>query len=67
MSEVEKNNDYMKGLLEAFPENLTEAIIIANENPLKKNYPKFNNVVICGMGGSGIGGKLVASWIDNEV
>ena len=67
MTEAEKNNEYMKGLIEAFPENLTEAISIAEQNPLKKSYPAFNNVVICGMGGSGIGGKLVASWIANEI
>lgn len=57
----------MRKLIEAFSENLTEALLIANQSPLKKKYPKFNNVVICGMGGSGIGGKLVASWISNEI
>ncbi len=67
MTEAEKNNVYMKELIEAFPENLTEALAIANRNPLKKRYPKFNNVLICGMGGSGIGGKLVASWIVDEL
>ena len=67
MTEIEKSNDYMKGLIEAFPDNLTEALVIANNNPLKKSYSKFNNVVICGMGGSGIGGKLVGSWIMDEI
>jgi len=67
MTETEKNNVYMKGLIEAFPENLTEALAIANQAPLKNKYPKFNNVIICGMGGSGIGGKLVASWIEDEM
>lgn len=67
MTEIEKNNSYMKGLIEAFPENLTEALVIASQNRLKKGYSKFNNVVICGMGGSGIGAKLVASWIADEI
>jgi len=67
MTETEKNNAYMKGLIEAFPENLTEGLTIANKNPLMKKYTKFENVVICGMGGSGIGGKLVASWIADEI
>ena len=67
MTKAEKSNVYMKGLIEAFPENLTEALAIANQNPLKKSYPKFNNVLICGMGGSGIGGKLVGSWIADEL
>jgi len=57
----------MKGLIEAFPENFTDALAIASQNQLKKKYPKFNNVLICGMGGSGIGGKLVASWIVDEI
>jgi len=67
MTEVEKNNTYMKGLIEAFPENLTEALEIAKQTPLKRRYPKFYNVVICGMGGSGIGGKLVGSWIIDDI
>lgn len=67
MTKVQKNNVYMKELIEAFPEDLNEALIIAKNNTLKKKYPKFTNVVICGMGGSGIGGKLVASWIMDEI
>ena len=30
-TEVEKNNAYMKGLIEAFPENLTAALAITNK------------------------------------
>ena len=30
-TEVEKNNTYMKGLIEAFPENLIAALEIANK------------------------------------
>ena len=67
MTEIERNNEYMKGLIDTFPLNLTEAIEITVQNPLKKDYPVFSNVVICGMGGSGIGGKLVASWITDEI
>lgn len=67
MTEAQQNNEKMRNLIAAFPENLTEALKIAENSPLTKNYPKFNNVVICGMGGSGIGGKLVASWIVNEI
>jgi len=67
MTEAEKNNNYMKDLIEAFPMDLSEALVIANQNPLKKDYSQFNNVVICGMGGSGIGAKLVVSWIADEI
>lgn len=65
--EAEKNNAYMKTLIEEFPENLSEGLEIASQNILIKDYSKFNNVLICGMGGSGIGGKLVESWIKDEI
>jgi len=67
MTEIERNNAYMRKLIDAFPLNLKEAIEITTQNPLKKDYSTFNNVVICGMGGSGIGGKLVSSWISDEI
>jgi len=67
ISETKKNNEYMKVLIEDFPDSLTEAMIIAKNNSLKKSYPNFNNVVICGMGGSGIGANLVTSWIVDEI
>ena len=67
MTKIEENNAEMKRLIAAFPENLIEGLAIANANPLKKTYPKIENIVICGMGGSGIGGKLVASWIADEI
>lgn len=57
----------MKTLIENFPGNLREALDIAAKNPLTKSYPEFLNVVICGLGGSGIGGKLVAGWLANEL
>ena len=57
----------MKELIENFPENLREALLIAEQNPLQKSYPKFANIVICGMGGSGIGGRLVAGWFIDEL
>lgn len=57
----------MKTLLENFPNNLLQALEIAEKNPLTKNYPVFNNILICGLGGSGIGGKLVANWLQNDL
>ena len=67
MSDVINSNNYMRDLIEKFPNNLSEALNISKQHPLKKEYPKFCNIVICGMGGSGIGGKLVSSWIQNEI
>jgi glucose/mannose-6-phosphate isomerase len=65
----------MKTLIQNFPNNLLQALEIAHENPLKKNYPPirqaqgsaFNNLLICGLGGSGIGGRLVANWLYNDL
>jgi glucose/mannose-6-phosphate isomerase len=73
----------MKTLIQNFPNNLLQALEIAQENPLKKSYPPirhtstssaesaqgsaFNNILICGLGGSGIGGRLVANWLYNDL
>ncbi len=57
----------MEKLIEAFTDNITEALEIASNIKLKKPTTEIQNVVICGMGGSGIGGKLVSQWIQNEI
>ncbi len=57
----------MRDLIASFPENIEESLLIASGYTLKKPTQKINNVVICGMGGSGIGGKLVAQWLDAEI
>ena len=46
MTEAQKNNELMRNLIAAFPENLTQALEIATNYPLTKSYPTFNNVVI---------------------
>jgi glucose/mannose-6-phosphate isomerase len=57
----------MKNLIAAFPDNLLEALEIAKT--LRLNNPKRDcrNIVICGMGGSGIGGKIVSQWLQEEL
>ncbi len=47
-------------LIEAFPHNITESLEIASKYQFKKPKHDIHNVVICGMGGSGIGGKIVS-------
>ncbi|MDX1651995.1 MAG: bifunctional phosphoglucose/phosphomannose isomerase [Brumimicrobium sp.] len=57
----------MDKLVAQFPKHISDAIEIANEASLegcKQN--KYSNVVICGMGGSGIGGKMVSQWFTSE-
>jgi glucose/mannose-6-phosphate isomerase len=56
----------MDKLITDFPQNVTDALNIAAKVTLKPSANPIRNVVICGMGGSGIGGKLVAQWIQSE-
>lgn len=57
----------MRELTAAFPANITEAIEIAQQAKFKNKYTGIQAVVICGMGGSGIGGTLVKDWLFEEL
>tara|TARA_B100000902_G_scaffold92115_3_gene95529 strand:+ start:2936 stop:3928 length:993 start_codon:yes stop_codon:yes gene_type:complete len=50
-----KMNDHIND----FTNHIKDAINIANKSHLKPNEKKINNVLICGLGGSGIGGTIV--------
>lgn len=53
----------MEKLVAQFPKHISDALEIArNTDLLDLQEYTFSNVVICGMGGSGIGGKMVAQW-----
>lgn len=52
----------MEKLIEAFTENISEGLRIAAASHFKTPEHAIQNIVICGMGGSGIGGKLVSQW-----
>jgi glucose/mannose-6-phosphate isomerase len=53
----------MKSLVEAFPQHLREALEIGRKAQFNVPSKKFDNVVISGLGGSGIGGKIVSQII----
>lgn len=57
----------MDKLISAFPQNIVDALKIAGETQFRKPANEIHNIVICGMGGSGIGGKLVAQWVQDEL
>jgi glucose/mannose-6-phosphate isomerase len=57
----------MKDLILAFPKHIEEAFEIANKSKLKTPKNQINNIIICGMGGSGIGAKIVSNWVQNEI
>ena len=56
----------MKDLIVGFPDQLLEALEIANNADLKPNQERIDNILITGLGGSGIGGKIVSDITRNE-
>jgi len=55
-------NDYIND----FTNHLREAIEIANNTNLKENTKEIRNVLICGLGGSGIGGTIVNDIVSTK-
>lgn len=53
----------MKELIEDFTKHLTESIAISNASQLSTFNGKIANVLICGLGGSGIGGTIIAQVV----
>lgn len=51
----------MEELIAEFPSQLARAIELGQKNPISNGSSEIQNVVITGLGGSGIGGKLVQS------
>lgn len=56
----------MKGLIEDFTRHLAKSIVICNQANLKKTDKKIESVLICGLGGSGIGGTVVSQIVAND-
>lgn len=57
----------MDKLIAAFPQNMLDALTIAESQKFKQPTTTIHHIVICGMGGSGIGGRIVSQWIQDEV
>ena len=53
-------------LIDGFPRQLKEAIEIGRKAQLKSPGGPYSNVVITGLGGSGIGGRIVAQAVAGE-
>jgi glucose/mannose-6-phosphate isomerase len=58
-----KMNDYIND----FTNHLSEAIEIANNTNLISCTKEIRNVLICGLGGSGIGGTIVSDIVSSKV
>lgn len=57
---LENLKSKMKTLVENFSKQITEAIKIGSNATLTPSKHPISNVVICGLGGSGIGGSIMA-------
>ena len=57
-----KMNDYIND----FTNHLREAIDIANNTTLTPYDKEIRNILICGLGGSGIGGTIVSDIISSK-
>jgi len=57
----------MQSLIEGFPLQLQKALDLGAKTSLKKIDKPIQNIVVAGLGGSGIGGNLVLSLIQEEL
>lgn len=53
----------MKQLVQAFPTQLQEALMIGQSYRFQTPLKSFSNVVLTGLGGSGIGGSIVQNYV----
>ena len=53
----------MEKLIAQFPKHISDGLYLSENHDFSHlAEEKFNHIVICGMGGSGISGKVVANW-----
>lgn len=57
----------MKKLVANFPTQLHEALIIGQNYRFQTPQKAFTNVVLSGLGGSGIGGSIVQNFVGDEM
>ncbi|PCJ24329.1 MAG: bifunctional phosphoglucose/phosphomannose isomerase [Flavobacteriales bacterium] len=56
----------MKNLIEDFTKHIAESIKISNVTSLGPFNSKIENVLICGLGGSGIGGSIISQVVTQD-
>lgn len=57
----------MKDLIINFPTQLKEALIIGQSYKFKAEQKEFSNIVLTGLGGSGIGGSIVQNFVFDKL
>ncbi len=64
ISSSNSNNQYcMDKMIARFPEQLSEALALADQVALKKHSAPLRSIFISGLGGSGIGGNFVQEFV----
>ncbi|MFN0157436.1 MAG: bifunctional phosphoglucose/phosphomannose isomerase [Bacteroidota bacterium] len=57
----------MYNLIKQFPQQVREAVAIGNAASIKVKSKGIENIVLCGLGGSAIGGDLLKSYLAGEL
>ncbi len=57
----------MRQLVQNFPTQLKEAMIIGQNYRFKTTKKSFSNVVLTGLGGSGIGGSIIQDFVFDKI
>lgn len=57
----------MKNLVASLSNQIREAISIGESTPFKNTDKSLNAILVCGLGGSGIGGKIVSLLLKNDL
>ncbi len=57
----------MENLIKRFPKQLDEAMAIGRSSEIRPVKIDIKNILVCGMGGSGIGGNFVSELLANEL
>lgn len=57
----------MRDLVEELPKQLKDALVISKEMRITESENDIYNIVICGLGGSGIGGAIAQSITQDEI
>ncbi len=57
----------MHSLLAGFPAQVREAVSIGKSAQLRMSVRRVRNIVVCGLGGSAIGGDILRSYLSGEL
>ena len=58
---------FMLELIKSFPQQLSKAVDLISKFQIKKSNKPIQNILICGLGGSGIGGHAVIELCSSEL